>query len=149
MDYAFLADAVVVFHCAYVAFVVIGQLTIWLGLALRWSWVRNLWFRLVHLVAIGVVAVEEFLRITCPLTVLENWLREQAGQSLAGESFMGRLAHSLIFHDLPPWVFFVANVGFGVLVLATFVLAPPRWPRNTARLYAGPRRGYAHGGNAR
>jgi hypothetical protein len=128
MNYAVLADGVVVFHVAYVAFIVVGQLLILFGLLLRWQWVRNFWFRLAHLVAIAIVAVEAAFDYTCPVTVLERTLRGWAGQEASADSFVARLMHSIIEHDWPQWVFNASHITFGLLVLLTFVLARPRWP---------------------
>jgi hypothetical protein len=124
--YRVLADAVVAVHVGYVAFVVVGQLLIWAGLLLRWRWVRNPVFRWVHLAMMVVVGLEAVFDIICPLTRLEANLRRWAGQSAAGESFLGRLLHDLIFVDLPPAVLSALHISFALLVLATFVLAPPR-----------------------
>ena len=66
--YRFLADAVLVLHFAYVAFVVLGMAAILAGIALGWQWVRNFWFRGVHFLMIAAVAVESLLGILCPLT---------------------------------------------------------------------------------
>jgi hypothetical protein len=124
--YRFLADVVVAVHVGYVAFVVVGQLLIWAGLALRWAWVRNPVFRWVHLVLMTIVGLEAVFDITCPLTRWEANLRRWAGQEVAGESFLGRLLHNLIFVDLPPAVISALHISFSVLVLGTFILAPPR-----------------------
>lgn len=124
--YSALADVVVFVHAAYVSFVVLGLVAILIGCVLRWRWVRNLWFRVVHLVMIGVVVVESLLDITCPLTTLENNLRRTAGETARGESFVGRWVHDLLFYDAPPWAFTVAYCLFGAIVLATFVIAPPK-----------------------
>ena len=67
--YRLAADAVVLVHFSYVAFVVVGLAAILLGLARRWGWVRNVWFRSLHLLAILVVAAEAVCGITCPLCV--------------------------------------------------------------------------------
>ena len=126
MPYGFLADVVVATHFAYVAFVVGGELVILLGLACRWEWVRNLWFRLTHLLFIGVVAAEATFGVACPLTNWEYRLRELAGQPAEEGSFLGRLFHNLLFIPMDPaWLPFL-HIGFGVLVLLTFLLAPPR-----------------------
>ena len=53
-----MADPLLFIHAAFIAFVVVGQLLILLGLALRWHWVRNFWFRIVHLVFIMFVVVQ-------------------------------------------------------------------------------------------
>ena len=126
MGYGALADLIVAGHVAYVSYVVFGQLAILLGIALRWRWVRNPWFRWSHLLMILVVAGEAVAGITCPLTRWEGELRGLAGQPVSGESFVGRQLHNLIFLDCPPWLINGLHVGFAVLVLATFLIAPPR-----------------------
>jgi hypothetical protein len=49
--YTLLADAILVIHFAFVAFVVLGFVVIWIGYFARWSFVRDLRFRLVHVAA--------------------------------------------------------------------------------------------------
>ncbi len=129
MDKAFAADIVAVSHLAYFSFVVLGQLLILVGVALRWRWVRNIWFRVTHLAAISIVGLEAIFGIQCPLTVWERSLREAAGQSIGDASFMAQLANNVMFHDFDEWVFTTANLGFAVLVILTWALAPPRRTR--------------------
>jgi hypothetical protein len=126
MWYGLLADVIVAIHVAYVSYVVVGQLAIFAGVVLRWQWIRNFWFRVTHLVAISIVAFEAIMNIPCPLTVWEARLRGLAGQEVSGETFMGRLLHSLLFYNWPAWVFTLLYVGFALLVLGTFIVAPPR-----------------------
>src|SRR3954470_2924741 len=64
-----LADLVVVFHFAFVLFVVLGGL-----LVLRWRWVA-----FVHLPVALYGALIELVGWVCPLTPLEKRLRESAG----------------------------------------------------------------------
>jgi hypothetical protein len=130
MYYAWLADCVVAMHVAYVSFVLVGQIAILLGAALRWRWIRNRAFRLLHLVAIVVVASEAVLDITCPLTLWEGRLRRLAGQQAAEGTFIGRWLHDLLFFEFPPWIFTTAYVSFALLVLATLIFVPPRWKTN-------------------
>jgi hypothetical protein len=127
MIYGFLADVIVVIHCAYIAFVLLGQAGITLGWVLKWQWVRNPWLRVAHLAAIGFVAFEAAIDMVCPLTVWENQLRTLAGQGARPGTFMGRLFHDLIFVSLPSRYFDWMYFGFAALVLATFVLCPPRF----------------------
>jgi hypothetical protein len=124
--FSILADVVVAVHVAYVSFVVLGQLAIMAGLVLRWRWVRNPWFRWAHLLMMTVVGVEAVFDITCPLTGLESWLRRRAGEQAAETSFVGRLLHDLIFIDAGPPAVAALHVGFALLVIGTFVIAPPR-----------------------
>lgn len=125
-----LADFVVVFHLGYVAFVVLGLVLILAGSLFKWSWVRNSWFRLIHLCMIGVVVVESLLSITCPLTTLESYLRSKSSPTSQSGSFMGRLAHDLMFFDLTPNFFTIAYCLFGAIVLATFLLVPPNFMKS-------------------
>ncbi len=127
--YRFLADLVVASDLAYVAFVVVGMAAILVGLVLRWSWVRNFWFRTIHLLMIGIVVVESLLGIVCPLTTWEDRLREANDETVESGSFIGRWIHDLLFVDAQPWLLTTCYVIFGLAVLAVFILAPPRRPR--------------------
>jgi hypothetical protein len=129
MPYGLLADLTVAVHAAFVAFVVFGQLLIVVGALRRWAWVRNFWFRTAHLLAIGYVAFEAAAGIACPLTTWEQELRERAGQTVSDVTFVGRLLDQLLFIHGVEAVLPYVHMGFGLLVLLTFLLAPPRLPR--------------------
>ncbi len=131
--YRILADCVMVVHFAYVAFVVVGLVLILLGVLLSWRWVRGFTFRLLHLVAIGVVVAESLLGVVCPLTTWEKNLRTLAGQPTNQEGFLANWLHAVMFFQAEPWVFTTAYVVFGLLVLVTFALAPPGAPAFLAR----------------
>ena len=118
---SFLADAVLVVHFLFVAFVVGGLGLIWIGAAAGWNWVRNFRFRVAHLAAIGFVALEALAGIWCPLTVWEAALRG----AHAEKSFVAQWVHRILFYDLPEWMFTVLHVGFALLVAATWVLVRP------------------------
>src|SRR5438093_444174 len=104
MIYVILADLVVAIHIAYVSYVLVGELAILLGIVLRWSWIRNPWFRWTHLIAIVIVALEAILGITCPLTDLEDALRRWGHQEAPGTSFIGRCLDSILFYAVPDWI---------------------------------------------
>ena len=144
-----LADFIVVFHAAYVSFVVFGLLLILLGIGFGWGWVRNFWFRVLHLATIGIVVLEVLIGMPCPLTHWEKQLRDRAGEGGYTGDFIGHWAHRLIFYEAEPWVFTVLYVSFGLSVLAAFVLAPPRWPGQGKRQSSGgdatPEQGAAAG----
>ena len=125
--YALAADSVVSVHFCYVVFTVGGEIVIILGGLFRWSWVRGLGFRIAHLGACVLVAVEALTGTLCPLTTWEYRLRELAGQHVGGRiSFVARIVRRIIFYDFPSWVFLIAYVGFAVLVGLTFILILPR-----------------------
>lgn len=124
--YAWLADATVTLHASFVFFVVGGQLLILLGWLSNWRWTRNLIFRVAHLSAILFVILEAWLGVNCPLTILENGLREMAGQPGYELSFIGYWLNRILFYTAPEWVFTSIYSGFGLLVVLTFIVYPPR-----------------------
>lgn len=85
--YSRLADLVVIVHFAFVLFVVFGGFVV-----LRWP--RAAW---VHLpVAVWGVLIE-YLGFLCPLTPLEQWLRERAGQEAYQGAFVDRYILPLLY----------------------------------------------------
>jgi hypothetical protein len=124
--YRLLADLIVLFHAAYVLFVVLGLGLILVGICRGWGWVRNPVFRWTHLAMIGVVVLESWVGIMCPLTVWEQRLRELGGQESYRGDFIGNLVHELLFFEAPTWAFTSLYTVFGALVLLAFLAAPPR-----------------------
>lgn len=132
MDAALLADAVLALHALVVAFVVLGLLAVLAGGPLGWAWVRIRWWRLAHLAAIALIAVQAWLGRLCPLTVWENALRREAGQAGYELGFLAAWLRRLLYFDAPAWVFTLGYSLFALLVLAAWRAVPPR-PRG-ARL---------------
>ena len=87
MLYRLSAEAVLLFHLAFIAFVVAGAV-----LAARWRWLP-----LVHL---PVAAWGFFVEVTgriCPLTYAENYLRVRAGEAGYAESFIEHYLLAIIY----------------------------------------------------
>ncbi len=78
MFYQCLAVFVVLVHFAFVLFVIVGGL-----LVLKWR--RVIW---IHLPCVLWGALNEFFGWVCPLTPLENWLREAGGGAAYQTSFV-------------------------------------------------------------
>jgi hypothetical protein len=120
------ADLVLATHALFVAFVVLGLALILAGGLLRWSWVRNPWFRALHLAAIGIVVLQAWFGIICPLTTWEMALRGKAGDSVYAGSFIAYWLESILYFEAPPWVFTLAYTVFGTLVAIAWLLVRPR-----------------------
>ncbi|MEC4767139.1 DUF2784 domain-containing protein [Halomonas sp. CUBES01] len=120
-----LADALLVIHVLFVAFVVLGLLAVYAGYFLNWQWVRNRVFRIVHLGAIGYVVVQSWLGAVCPLTTWEMALRAEAGAATYAGSFIQHWLQSLLYHNAPDWVFMAVYTVFGGLVLASWSMVRP------------------------
>ena len=117
-----LEDIILIIHFLFVLFVVGSLPLIWIGEWMRFEFVRNLRFRLAHIVAILFVVVESFIGMVCPLTLLEDRLR--GGES--GGNFIQRWLHRILFYDVPGWMLTMIYVLFAILVIITFKLLPPR-----------------------
>jgi hypothetical protein len=104
---------------------ILGALpVIWVGYLRRWAFVRNCYFRSIHLLLVGTVAAESLFGIWCPLTTWEEALR---GEPMRQNSFVAHWLHILLFYDFPAWVFTAAYILFFLLVLATFCFVRVTW----------------------
>jgi len=89
MWYYLVADLVLLVHVAFVGFVLLGGILI-----LKWR--RMVWL---HLPAAAWGAIVEFSGWICPLTPLENWLREQAGEAVYGGDFLTHYLLPILYPD--------------------------------------------------
>ena len=120
-----LADLVLVVHALYVAFVVAGFAAILLGLALGRPWARQPLLRYAHLAAIGIVVLQSWLGLECPLTTLETALRVRAGQAGYAQSFIQDWLWRVLFYEAEGWVFTTVYTLFGAAVVLVWWFAPP------------------------
>src|SRR5438045_9432775 len=106
MPYRRLADAVLITHFAFVAFVVLGGFA-----ALKWR--RLAW---VHVPVALYGASVEFVGFVCPLTPLEVWLRRRGGESGYSGGFIDHYITATLYPEgLTRPVQFL--LGAGVLLL--------------------------------
>ncbi|CAB5098513.1 hypothetical protein D3OALGA1CA_1273 [Olavius algarvensis associated proteobacterium Delta 3] len=124
--YLLAADVILFTHVLFVAFVIVGLLLIIAGKLFSWFWVRNPWFRLVHLIAIGVVVLQSWLGVICPLTTWEMVLRERAGDSVYSGTFISHWLETILYYHASEWVFIICYTVFGSLVLASWFWVRPR-----------------------
>jgi hypothetical protein len=109
-----LADLVALSHLAFIVFALLGGL-----LALRWRWLP-----LAHLPAAAWAVAVEFLGWFCPLTPLENWLREASGSAGYPGGFIEHYLLPLIYpaeltrelQKFAGWVVVVFNLAVYLVV---------------------------------
>ncbi len=82
-----LADLVVILHFSFVVFVISGGLFVF-----KWPWVAWL-----HIPAVIWGALIELFGWLCPLTPLENWLRELGGGSVYESGFIDHYVVPLLY----------------------------------------------------
>jgi hypothetical protein len=126
MPYVLAADAVLLLHVSFVVFVVAGLVLVLAGRLMSWAWVRNWWFRAAHLAAIGIVVLQSWLGVICPLTKLEMALRDRAGDTTYAGGFVSHWLETILYYRAPAWVFAVVYTAFGALVLLSWFWVPPR-----------------------
>jgi hypothetical protein len=144
--YRWLADLVLLVHFSFVVFVVVGLVLIWAGYFRGWAFVRNPWFRLAHLAAMGLVVAEALGGLTCPLTTWEADLRWRSGEGQRYEgSFIQHWVHRLMFFEASESTFTVIYAVFFLLIALSFWLVRPRWPPRRDRLEAPLKRSGAMG----
>jgi hypothetical protein len=103
------ADLVVVVHLLFIGFIV-G------GVFLTWRWPLIIW---AHIPTVVYGALVEFAGFTCPLTLLENDLRQRAGEAGYRDGF---IAHYLVKVIYPPGLTHGMQAGLGVLLLLVAII---------------------------
>lgn len=124
--YLIIADALLLLHASVVVFIVVGLVVIYAGRTLAWFWVRNPWFRSLHVAAIGIVTLQSWAGVICPLTSWEMSLRYQAGDTVYSGSFIAHWLEFLLYYQAPIWVFTVVYTALGALVIASWFIVRPR-----------------------
>ena len=95
------ADLILIIHFCIVLFVVFGLVALPIGYLRHYNWMRNIKFRASHILLMGFITLEAVLGITCPLTILENILRQIEYQ----QSFVSYWLSHFIYWDLPAYFF--------------------------------------------
>jgi len=123
-----LAGAVLLLHLGVILFNVLGLAVIPLGAWRGWRFVRIRWWRMLHLLCWGVVAVQAVFGRACFLTLWQSELLNRAGERGSAAPLIERWVNTVIYWPLPIWVFALLYVALGLGVLALWWLVPPRRP---------------------
>ncbi len=119
------ADAILLLHVLFVVFVVAGLVLIFAGKAFSWSWVRNPWFRVAHLIAICIVVAQSWFGVICPLTSWEMSIRSRASDAVYSGSFISHWLETILYYQAPAWVFVVCYSAFWVVVVVSWFWVRP------------------------
>jgi hypothetical protein len=121
----FLADTILLLHFGIVLFIVMGLALVWIGFFLKWKWIHHFYFRVAHIVAMGIVVLESCFGFICPCTTWENDLRVAAGQAPYEQSFVAHWVHRLMFYQFSEKTFTIIYIVFFALVVASFIWVRP------------------------
>ncbi|WP_293906631.1 DUF2784 domain-containing protein [Phenylobacterium sp.] len=129
---AILGQLVLAIHLVVINFNIAGLVLIPLGAALGWRWVRVLWWRLLHLASLAVVALQAALGRACFLT---DWQDALTGSG-AHDPLIVRWVNSVIYWPLPMGAFTA-----GYLAVLAYVVALWWFVRPQARILGEQRSG--------
>lgn len=109
MMYRLIGEAAMVAHFLFLAFMVVGGF-------LAWHWPRLIWAHLA-VAAWGIVSV--VTGVECPLTVVQNWARHNAGEpGLVPSGFVDHYIEGVIY---PDEYANLVRLGVVLLVLASWL----------------------------
>ena len=98
-----IADIILFFHFCIVIFITFGFVLIPIGYNLDWLWIKNKKLRLLHLGMMIFITFETLLGMACPLTILENNLRDINENQL----FVSKWMSEIIYWDFPSEFFLI------------------------------------------
>ena len=117
------SDLILISHFCIVFFVVFGLFALPIGYLRNYSWTRNIKFRVAHMLLMGIITLEAILGITCPLTIIENTLRQIDYQ----QSFVAYWVSQFIYWDLPAYFFVTLYAACFIWSLIFWKLHPPSY----------------------
>ena len=97
------SEIVLLFHFCIFLFMVLGFFLIPLGYNQKWEWVKNRYYRLIHLILMGIIFIETILGFMCPLTILENFLRND----IEIDNKITQIIHQIMYWNLPTYQFII------------------------------------------
>jgi hypothetical protein len=89
MGYHVLAEATMVVHFVVLSYIVFGGF-------LAWRWPRAIW---PHLLLAGWGFSTVVFGVNCPLTWLENWARQRAGEASLGSGFIDHYIEGVVYPE--------------------------------------------------
>jgi len=116
-----MADVIMFIHFGLAAFISAGFCIIPLGYKIGWKWIKKRNLRLFHLSLIGFITAETIVGLTCPLTVLENMVRDVDYST----SFMTYWVFQILYWDLPSQVFVLLYLLCFGWVFILWKICPP------------------------
>ena len=136
MLYKILADLVVLIHFAWILFMLWGFfLTICGSISVyvlrrendRWRLFFDRWiFRTIHMGGILYVTIMTVLGKHCPLTIMENGLREQYNPELTYHgSFVVHYIEKIIYPEANFLFFLIPTILIAVFAIVMFIIRPP------------------------
>jgi hypothetical protein len=98
---------------------------IYIGYFLKLKMIRNIPLRIIHMIAMIIVAVQQYFMINCPLTILEKKLLLLAGKEIYTGAFIPHLL-SFASLNIKTEYYLPLYVSLSILFVLSFILIPPK-----------------------
>ena len=125
-----LAEVILAVHVAIILFNLFGLIVVPLGALCRWRFVRVRWWRVLHLILLGTVALQAVAGRACILTL---WQAAVAGGAASPTPLIMGWVNRMIYWPLPIWVFAALYLLVFGYALALLWLVPPGRHATTIR----------------
>ena len=121
----FLSRVVAFLHLLYVLLVFLGLFAIYIGYLFKLKFVHNIYFRVIHLLAMVIVAIQQYFMINCPLTILEKRLLHLAGKPTYSGAFVANIMDKYQL-NISTHYYFPLYATLSALFIISFLVIPPR-----------------------
>ncbi|SDT50997.1 DUF2784 domain-containing protein [Actinoplanes derwentensis] len=120
MIFRVLAEATMVAHFLFIAFVVLGGFV-------AWRWPKAIWW---HLAAAAWGLCIVVFELNCPLTYVEDWARDRAGQSGLSRGFIDTYLTGVMY---PERYLNEVRLLIAAVVVFSYAGLAHRWRRRAPR----------------
>jgi hypothetical protein len=110
--YSTAATGILALHLLFILWVMLGALITRQRPFLRWA----------HIASLIYAVLLEILDWSCPLTPMENWLRDHAGTPVYRGGFLLHYLDALVYPDVPPSLLTVCGTAVCLFNLAIYAV---------------------------
>ena len=115
------SEIILLLHLLIFLFITSSFILIPIGYFQKWEWVKNKYYRSIHLILMGIISIETILGFMCPLTILENYFRDD----IKVDNKLTEIAHQILYWDLPNYQFIILYIlSFSYLIFLWFFFKP-------------------------
>jgi hypothetical protein len=121
-----IAQAILAVHMLAALFIIAGVILIPAGMTRHWAFIDIIWWRAVHVGALGIVAGQRLLGQTCFLSVWEEHFRNIARHGPYAMPLVHAIGYKLVHWPLPFPFTTMLYTGALLYVLVLWWIRPPR-----------------------
>ena len=115
------SEIILFIHFLIFLFITLSFILIPVGYFQKWKWVKNKYYRSMHLILMGIISIETILGFMCPLTILENYLRDD----IKVDNKFTEIVHQILYWNLPNYQFIILYIlSFSYLIFLWFFFKP-------------------------